>query len=310
MKKKTMRVLVLVFFLLINFEKSYAEIKNSIIMTIGNNAVTHLDLLNEIKLIAILSNTKVDKDNSEEIKNLAIKSIITKTLKNQEINRIGITTYNKKDLQNLVKGTAENLGLNKQEMKELLEKHNLSFDDLVKKFETDLKWNSMIFELYKNKLSLNTIEIENKIKSEVGSFKEDKIFLLSEIEISLADKSSKAAIKQVLQSIKDIGFENTAKELSISETSEKGGEIGWVKKSELSDKIYKNIKNLNIGELSQAIILPNSILFIKKNKEKNMNLNIETVKESIVNQEKNKKLKMFSNSHFSNLERSTEINFL
>ena len=41
-----------------------------------------------------------------------------------------------------------------------------------------------------------------------------------------------------------------------------------------------------------------------------MNLNIETVKESIVNQEKNKKLKMFSNSHFSNLERSTEINFL
>ena len=116
-----------------NVEISYAEIKNSIIMTIGNHAVTHLDLLNEIKLIAILSNTKVDKDNSEEIKNLAIKSIITKTLKNQEINRIGITTYNKKDLQNLVKGTAENLGLNKQEMKELLEKHNLSFDDLVKK---------------------------------------------------------------------------------------------------------------------------------------------------------------------------------
>ena len=279
-------------------------------MTIGNHAVTHLDLLNEIKLIAILSNTKVDKNNSEEIKNLAIKSIITKTIKNQEINRIGITTYSKKDLQNLVKSTSENLGLNTQEMDELLKRHNLSFDNFVKKFETDLKWNSMIFELYKNKLSLNTIEIENKIKSEVDNFKEDKIFLLSEIEVSLTDKSSKAAIKEILQSIKDIGFENTAKKLSVSETSEKGGEIGWVKKSELSDKIYKNIKNLNVGELSQAIILPNSNLFIRKNKEKNMNLNIETVKESIVNQEKNKKLKMFSNSHFSNLERSTEINFL
>ena len=90
MKKEIIRVLILIFFLFLNFEKVSAEIKNSIIMTIGNHAVTHLDLLNEIKLIAILSNTKVNQANSEQIKNLAIKSIITKTLKNQEVKRVGI----------------------------------------------------------------------------------------------------------------------------------------------------------------------------------------------------------------------------
>jgi len=310
MKKEIIRVLILIFFLFLNFEKVSAEIKNSIIMTIGNHAVTHLDLLNEIKLIAILSNTKVNQANSEQIKNLAIKSIITKTLKNQEVKRVGITTYSKQELQKMIKNTYENLGLNKEGMKELLKKHNLSFDALVKKFETDLKWNSMIFELYKNKLSLNTVEIEDKIKSEVGNFKEDPVFLLSEIEISSMEKSTERIIKEVLQSIKDIGFENTAKKLSISETSVDGGRIGWIKKSELSKKIYQNIKSLKVGELSQAIILTGSVLFIKKNKEKNISIDIETVKENIVNEEKNKKLKMFSNSHFSNLERSTEINFL
>ena len=38
--------------------------------------------------------------------------------------------------------------------------------------------------------------------------------------------------------------------------------------------------------------------------------NIELIKEQIVSDEKEKKLKMFSNLHFSNLERSIRVNFL
>ena len=37
---------------------------------------------------------------------------------------------------------------------------------------------------------------------------------------------------------------------------------------------------------------------------------INLIKEQIINQEKEKKLKMFSNMHFSNIERSIQIKFL
>ena len=37
---------------------------------------------------------------------------------------------------------------------------------------------------------------------------------------------------------------------------------------------------------------------------------IEEIKQNIVFQEKNKKLQMFSNSHYSNLERIIQIKFL
>ena len=37
---------------------------------------------------------------------------------------------------------------------------------------------------------------------------------------------------------------------------------------------------------------------------------IEKIKNNIIEIEKNKKLKMFSNSHYSNLERTIQINFL
>ena len=44
--------------------------------------------------------------------------------------------------------------------------------------------------------------------------------------------------------------------------------------------------------------------------EKIYDKNIEKLKDDIVRVEKDKKLKMFSNSHYSNLERITQINFL
>ena len=44
--------------------------------------------------------------------------------------------------------------------------------------------------------------------------------------------------------------------------------------------------------------------------EKVYEKNIEKVKDNIIKIEKQKKLKMFSNSHYSNLERVTQINFL
>ena len=47
-----------------------------------------------------------------------------------------------------------------------------------------------------------------------------------------------------------------------------------------------------------------------KEEDKSDEKKIEMIKENIVNQEKGKKLQMFSNSHYSNLERTIRIKFL
>ena len=78
----------------------------------------------------------------------------------------------------------------------------------------------------------------------------------------------------------------------------------------LSKEIYDSIKNLKTNELSKPIYLKETILIIKKMGEKILEKNIEKIKTRIVQMEKEKKLEMFSNSHFSNLERTTQIDFL
>ena len=42
----------------------------------------------------------------------------------------------------------------------------------------DLKWNTLIFQLYKNKIVLNTNELENKIRYEIEKVNEEKIIFI------------------------------------------------------------------------------------------------------------------------------------
>ena len=215
MKKKIPTFFFLIIFLLLQNKIVYSQINNKIIISVGDYAITTIDLLKEIKLIAILSDTDINENNREQIKGLAVKSLIKRNIKESEIKRRNIYKYNKKQLNALVLNTSQKLGTNQEGLEKILEKNNLSYKELIKRFETDLKWNYMIFQIYKNKISLNTVEIENKIQVR-------------------------------LESLKD-------------------------------------------------------------NSDKN---EINLIKEQIINQEKEKKLKMFSNMHFSNLERSIQIKFL
>ena len=173
MRKKIYINLITVFLLLFQADILFGQTNNKIIITVGKYPITYLDLFKEIKMISILSNSKINENNREQIKNLAITSLIKRKIKIGEVEKLGIKNYSKRDLEGLIQNTSRNIGLDKNGLRELLKKNNLSFDSLIKKFEIDLKWNSMIFQIYKNKISLNTVEIESKINLELENL-EDK----------------------------------------------------------------------------------------------------------------------------------------
>ena len=70
-------------------------------------------------------------------------------------------------------------------------------------------------------------------------------------------------------------------------------------------QMYRNKISLNTAEIEDKIKL--SLENLKDTDDKK---SVELIKERIVNEEKEKKLKMFSNLHYSNLERSIQIKFL
>ena len=97
---------------------------------------------------------------------------------------------------------------------------------------------------------------------------------------------------------------------SISDTANKGGELGWVKESILSKKIFNEIKELKIGEHTNPILVPGGFLILKlmdlREISKNFDLNKEIKK--IVDEKTNQQLNRFSNMYFNKVKKDTTIN--
>jgi len=169
----------------------------------------------------------------------------------------------------------------------------------------------LIFNLYKDRLSININEIDEQLKL-IQNKKEMEEYLISEIIIKPISKDKlQSKIKEIKNKISIEGFEKVAINLSISETALKGGDLGWISENVISETFRSKIINTPVGHISAPIILPQGILFFKLRDKRKLKkfVNLEDAKNQLVNAEKTKILKMHSLSHYENLKKSISIQY-
>ncbi len=307
------KIILLIVFIELSFSKFASATGSKIIAKVGNEIITSVDIENEILTILTISKAELSQDTINKTKDLAMKELIRKLIKKNEIKKYNIKDYNRNDLNKYLVRLAERLGTNKSGLKEIFKKKGISYERFVDKYITELLWNTLIFQIYKNQITVNTIEIQNELNEKLKNEKKITEYDLSEIEVRTSENNEKI-IEDVYSLIKNESFEKAVKKYSISKSVINNGKIGIVSEISLSKVYLDKIKNLNVGEVSRPIINPRTIIFIKVNDKKVKNekqdLDAEKIKNMILLKKKNEKLELFSKSHFSNLENTTLINFL
>ena len=307
----TKKIFFLTLITLLFTTKVYAEIKDSIFFTVGDKAVTKSDIVNEMKIILILNNESYSDDRREQLQNMAVKSSIKRTIKIIEIENYDFLEYSKSDLDNELKNLAARIDMDVETLKNVSASNDLDFKLIENQIITELLWNSLIFQLYKDRLSINLEEIDDQLKS-LKSKKELDAFLISEIVIKPVDESKLVdTIKDVIDKIKIEGFEKVAMNLSISDTAVSGGDLGWVNENVISEKFKTEILKTPIGSISEPVLLPEGIVIFKIRDKKKVkrSLSLEEEKQQLVRNEKSKILNLHSSSHYDNLRRSISIKF-
>ena len=206
---------------------------------------------------------------------------------------------------------ANRLNFDLDTLKNICASNELDFSLIENQIITELLWNSLIFQLYKDRLSINVDEIEEQLKL-IQNKKELNEYLISEIIIKPVEKNNpESEIKELINKIKIEGFENVAKNLSISETATKGGDLGWLNENIISKNYKSKIAETPIGSIAEPIFLPGGgILIFKVRDKRKIKRNIEEEKNQLVNFEKTKILRMYSASHYDKLKRTTSIGFI
>ena len=310
MIKITKKILLLIVLLSFSTE-SNAAIKDSLFATIGDKAITKSDIINEVKTILILSGETFSKDNREILRTAAIQSTIKRTIKEIEIEKYGLTDFDVVELNIQIKELAKNLNMELTTLKSIFEANAIDFDSVVKQIKIELMWNTLIYQMYKDKLSINQSEIEEQLKSILDKDEIDE-YLVSELIIEPAvSGEADEKIKEILNRIKIEGFENVAIKSSISETAIRGGNLGWINENVISKQFKSKIINTLVGEISDPIFLPNGILFFKVRDKRKLKKykNLKEARYELEQSEKQKILRMHSLSHYDNLKRLISINY-
>jgi len=305
MINKTLKISA-IFYLLLNFSLTElkSEITNVIVAKVGNSVITSVDIENEIITNLLISGQEITQENINNSKNYALKKLINKTIKKNEITRYEVEDYSQKDLQNYTRSVAKKFATNTQGLKDIFKKNNVNFDSFVEKHEVELLWNTLIYKLYNSQININIIEVNNEISKKKDT--ENIEYNLSEIEI-LKPKYSQRVLEEILDAINSQDFETAAKKFSIAASGKSGGLVGWVSGKSLSSKYLNQIKNLNIKEVSSPIFNENSVSLFKLNEIKKNKIEFDELKKNILRQKSDQKLNLFSRSHFSNLESTTLI---
>ena len=121
-------------------------------------------------------------------------------------------------------------------------------------------------------------------------------YLLSEIVFVLnKDEKLDKKLNKIKELIINKNFAEAALNYSISDTSNNGGQLGWIKENVLNEKIKKELRNIKIGEITKEIVIPGGFLILKKenSREIKKGLNIEDEIKIIIDQKTNNKINKF-----------------
>ena len=146
--------------------------------------------------------------------------------------------------------------------------------------------------------------------------KEELIFTeinLKEIQVSKDSMSSnEKIISDILNEININGFENTAIKLSISNTAQEKGDLGWINKKLYQKRIFAIVDKLKIGEVSKPIVQTNSILFLKLNDVRKVSkdsIDRTKIKNDIILKKQNEIFNQYSISHLSTIRNKYLIQY-
>ena len=292
--------------------KIETNIKDGLFATVGNRPITSSDIINEIKITLILNNLSYSEDKKKELQQMAVRSVLKRNIKQIAIEeKKDFLSFSQEEFNKELKRLLKAIKMDLKTLKEICKSNNLDYLLIEDQLKVELLWNSLIFAQYRDKLKINSEEIEEQLKL-IQTKKDVYDYLVSEIIIpSVETTKIKSRVKEIKDKIKKDSFEKVAMNESVSRTAIKGGDLGWLNENEISKKYLSKISKTSVGGLSEEILLPDGILIFKvRDKRKSSKeLGLEEIKNQLINTEKTKMLNMYALSHYDNLRRSVTIKF-
>ncbi len=307
---KIVRFKIFFFLFLLFFTNKINALENKILFKINNEIISTVDLYNEIKYLELI-NPNLKNLEKNKVYEISKNSLIREKIKGIELEK----NYQKLNLKNeyfnkLMKSYINRMGFSsKNEFERYVENNKLDVQAIENKIKIEIFWNQLIVRKFLKDVKINKEQIIIDLKKNNKQVE----YLLSEIIFNIENKNNlEKKIELIKKDIEIKGFASAASIHSISDTSNSGGKLGWIKDSSLNKKIQREISNIKLGGFTKPIIVPGGFLILKIDDKRltEREINLDQEVKSVVDAKTNEQLNRFSITYFNKIKRDIQINEL
>ena len=162
MNKISKITFILFFFNFLNISYSFSSMKNNIIVKVGNEIITLIELENKINTSLTLTNQEINQKNINKIKNLSLKKLIDLKVKQSEVKKYNIK-IDEQAIKRHMQRISKQLNLEPSNLKEFFESNMISYDQYKEEIEIEYLWQRLIAEIYSSKINITEDQIEKEI---------------------------------------------------------------------------------------------------------------------------------------------------
>ena len=301
------KIYLILILVMIPLKKAYCEV--FIIAKVNQEIITNIDLDFEKRYLVSL-NPNLKKLDQNRIKEYAKDSLINEKIKKIEIEKIFKIVPNETLLSKVIADIYSSIGISSlSEFESYLSQNKIDIKRVKEKISIEIAWNDLIVKIFANEIEIDQNFLIQEIEK-IGEEKIDKL-LISEIIFTINEKKElKPKYEEIKKSINEIGFEETARIYSLSDSKKSGGNLGWIYKNQLSKSVRESLSEIQIGGFTEPIVTSGGFLILKLNdlKTEDVKINKDAQLKKMIEFERERQFTRFSTLYYKRVFNNTEIN--
>ena len=306
MKSFFLKIYIFLIVGIVPLKSVYCEVY--IIAKVNQEIITNIDLDFEKRYLVSL-NPNLKKLDQSRIAEYAKNSLINEKIKKIEIEKRFEIIPNETLLSKIIADIYSGIGISSlSEFKNYLSQNDVDILRVREKISIEIAWNDLIVNKFKDEIEID----QEFISKELEKFEKEELenLLLSEIIFTINNKKElETKYEEIKESIYEIGFEETARIYSLSDSNKSGGSLGWIYKNQLSKEIREELDKISIGNFTKPIVTSGGFIVLKLNDKKVEKIDVDkdTQLKKMINFERERQFTRFSTLYYKRIYNNAVI---
>ncbi len=256
-------ILLVVALFLVLPQLAAAEKVSGIAVLVNDEPITTYDIAKEedaIKSGMADTSSLATPAARAELHQAALDALINKKLIAQKVKELGIRVSDE-EVQQAIDDVKKTNNITEEKLRAALAARGISFEEYKAQLKDQLERLRLISLEVRSKIQVSEKEIQDYYDAHVGEFQVDEAFHARQIFFAIPDNASVEQRKKIQEKAEKVlgeaksgaDFSALAKKYSDDPSGKEGGDLGFLKKSDLLPALEKTLAAMKVGEVSGLV---------------------------------------------------------